>query len=88
MMRYTVVWHKAALDSLAEAWMTAPDRAAVTAASAKVDAELADDPDEKGESHGEDRLLIVAPLTVAFCVYPDDRRVEIMRAIHHARRQH
>jgi hypothetical protein len=37
MKRYTVVWKASALDQLAEVWLQAPDRRAVTTATAQVD---------------------------------------------------
>ena len=41
MIRYTVVWNRSAQDELAELWMNARDRHAVTAAAHVMDVELA-----------------------------------------------
>jgi hypothetical protein len=43
MTRYTVVWHGSAQDELAELWIKAPDRNAVTAAAHLIDVELSQD---------------------------------------------
>ena len=43
-MTYTVAWDPDAEQNLAELWLAAPDRAALTAAAAWVDRLLASDP--------------------------------------------
>lgn len=68
-MRYNVRWLKSAEQSLAECWLTASNRAEVTAAADQIDESLAVDPLSFGESRmGITRLAIVPPLTVLFDV--------------------
>jgi hypothetical protein len=78
-MRYTVVWVPAAQNRLADLWVQALDRAAVSAASDEIDRLLRDDPDQKGQPLGRNRGLTVAPLSVLFTVSPDDRLVEVVQ---------
>ena len=42
MTRYTVVWHDSTLDELAEIWVNARDRNAVTTAAHIIDVELSE----------------------------------------------
>jgi hypothetical protein len=78
MTRYTVVWHQLALDELADLWVQAPDRGAITQATSAIDHELADDPATKGRRVSErSRELTVPPLHVLFRVQTDDRKVEV-----------
>lgn len=76
-MRFTVVWTRAALDQLADAWLRAADRGAVTRASAEIDRTLRTDPDRQGVEFYGDRLLAVPPLQAVFTVHPDDRLVRV-----------
>lgn len=78
MTRYTVVWVEDASDELAEVWMAATDRDAVTVAANAIDHELAVDPEKKGADLTEGlRVLICSPLRVLFAVNADDRVVEV-----------
>ena len=78
-MRYTVVWTQYALDALADAWIQASDRAAVTSASDPVDPELEVNPDSKGVDFYGDRLLVVDSfLHVIFRVEPPKLRVTVL----------
>ncbi len=80
MTRFTVVWDESARDELANLWMAAPDRNAVTQASNAIDAELAEDPDRKGAPLSEGlRGLSIPPLRVVFLTRKDDRIVEVLR---------
>ena len=67
-MKYTVRWtRKARLQQLAQVWLDAPERNAVTAAANEVDRLLATDPAGQGESRaGGLRVLIVEPLLVGY----------------------
>jgi hypothetical protein len=78
-VKYTVRWtRKARLQQLAQVWLDAPDRNAVTAATNEVDRLLATDPARQGESRaGGLRVLIVEPLIVGYMVNDDDRRVVV-----------
>ena len=79
-MNYTVVWMPTAEDRLAQAWIDAADRPAVTAAANEMDALLRRDPAAVGESRGEKtRLLIVPPLIALFEVEEEDRLVRVLK---------
>jgi hypothetical protein len=78
-MRYTVVWSKSARNKLANLWINAPDRTAVTQAADRIDVLLADDPDQQGYPFGDRRVLYVMPLAVIYTVSPDDRLVEVLQ---------
>jgi hypothetical protein len=80
MIRYTVVWVASALDELADIWMAANDRSAVSAASDEIDRELAEDAHSKGiEVHEGLRSLLAPPLQVHFVARIDDRVVEVLQ---------
>jgi len=82
-MKYTVTWKPSVKERLAEIWMTAPDRKAVTTAADAVDGLLRDNPLQQGESRsGDIRVLIVSPLAVVYEVRNEDRLVEVL-AIRH-----
>jgi hypothetical protein len=60
MTRYTVVWHDDALNQLAQVWLDAGDRTAITEAAHVIDIELLVDAGTKGiEVEGELRELVV-----------------------------
>ena len=78
MTRYTVVWLEDAQDELAQIWLDAEDRQAVTQASADIDPTLAVDPESKGDHLAEGLWrLRMPPLEVAFTIREQDRTVEI-----------
>jgi hypothetical protein len=75
-VRYTVLWKPEAERRLAELWLNAVDRNAVTQAANEIDRRLQTNPDQEGESRSDGRrLLLVNPLAVLFEVVPDDRIV-------------
>jgi hypothetical protein len=77
-MKYTVVWLKAAQDHLADTWVSAPDKAAVTAASNAIDAILEQNPYANSKSRpGGDRVMYVSPLGVAYTVNDTNRMVAV-----------
>jgi hypothetical protein len=77
--RFTVVWHDDAQNLLAEEWLNAPDRIAVTSATHAIDLELASDAQTKGILvEGDLRELIVSPLRVWFSISEPDRLVKIV----------
>ena len=81
-MKYTVVYVPSAEDQLAEIWMAATDREAVTVASDRIDRTLADDPADAGESCPDGyRVLIELPLVVYFHILEADRMVRVLRVI-------
>lgn len=63
-MRFTVVWSPVAQDQLAEIWVRATDRAAITQASHRIDQLLRVDPHLLGFPWYGDRLITVLPLRV------------------------
>lgn len=77
-VKFTVLWSADAENMLADIWLNAVDRRAVTIAQAVVDTELAADPKSKGTevTYGLHRLK-VAPLIVLFEVHRSHRIVEI-----------
>ena len=77
-MNYTVVWLKAAQDHLADTWVAAPDKAAVTSAANLIDAILKHSPFAYSRPRsGGDRVIYVSPLGVAFTVSTADRMVTV-----------
>jgi plasmid stabilization system protein ParE len=80
-MKYTVTWRKSAENDLAEIWLAAHDRQAVTDAANLIDTSLRRNPLVCGESRlGNTRVMFVPPLVVYFDVYELDRRV-LVRAV-------
>ena len=80
MTRYTVTWVPNAQDELAQIWLDAPDRQAVTAATHRIDRELAEDAPTKGTEVSEGlRELIVPPLKVLFTASEADRLVVVAK---------
>jgi hypothetical protein len=75
MTRYTVVWHVDAENELAEQWLAANDRDAVTLATNTIDSHLAADADRKGDCR---RGGISAYLSCHHCVCcsPSASRIE------------
>lgn len=77
-MTWTVVWRPLPKGRLATIWIDAEDRQAVTDAADEIDALLKTQASEVGESRGQlSRILTVAPLSVFYDVYEDDRLVSI-----------
>jgi plasmid stabilization system protein ParE len=80
MTRYTVVWPRDAEEDLADAWLNAPDRNAVTAAAIAIDKKLSENAATKGLEVSEGlRAFYEAPLRVLFAVREGDRIVEVLR---------
>jgi hypothetical protein len=80
MIRYTVVWHGSAQDELAELWIAARDRNAVTAAAHVIDVELSHDAAAKGVEVTEGlRAFFAPPLRILFTVDEGNRVVEVVR---------
>jgi len=78
-VKYTVVWVRSAEDELAAIWLEATDRHLVTASALDIDARLAVNPGEEGESRdGNLRILIARPLAVTFAVAHADRLVRVL----------
>ena len=80
MTRYTVVWVQSAQDELADLWLNAPDRNAVTTAAHAIDQELGEDAAVKGTKLSEGlRSLFAPPLKAIFAAREEDRIVEVLR---------
>jgi hypothetical protein len=78
MSRYTVEWTQDAEDALADIWMQAADRAAVTAAEAAIHRLLEKDPVAHGAEVSEGlRRIIVEPLAALYTVDAGRRVVEV-----------
>lgn len=75
-MSHTVVWLPAAEEELAELWLTASDRDAITRASLEIECLLRIDPENEGESRQDQRRVLIAvavcdPVRQLFTIYPD-----------------
>ena len=78
-MRFIVRWLANALQKLAQVWLAAPDRNAITQATNRIDARLERDPHGESESRGgRDRVLFEAPLGVLFRIDETKRFVYVM----------
>jgi hypothetical protein len=87
-MSWTVVYRSSAQDHLANIWLNAPDRQAVTDAADEIDRLLASDPLNAGESRGGNtRIIVERPLTALYDVFPDDALVEVFAVFHWRRRR-
>ena len=76
---FRVLWWDDALTDLAQLWIDAEDKAAVTNAASKTDLMLVTEPASKGEDVAEGlRRLEVGPLRVYFQIADDERIVEIV----------
>ena len=78
-MRYTVVWRERALQQLAGLWIDATDREAVNLTVDAIDAELLNDPDQKGDDYYGDRYVLFPLLWALYRIYPDDLIVHVLQ---------
>ena len=77
-MTWTVVWHAATQDELAELWLAASDRADLTRAADLIERRLRRDPYSFSESRDDtSRIMIEPPLAVAYDVSDDDCMVTV-----------
>lgn len=74
---YTVIWQTVAENELAELWLAASDRRAITLAASTIDTTLSVRPLRLGESRASSvqRIVYQAPLGIEFEVVEDDKRV-------------
>lgn len=78
-MKYEVIWAGRSEELLADFWMRAANRAAVTTAANSIDHMLARNPWKVGVAKfGTMRVVIEDPLIVLFEIIEDDRRVRVM----------
>jgi plasmid stabilization system protein ParE len=77
---YDVRWKRSAVSRLAQLWLEASDRSAVTEAVDRIDRQLAIDPQHAGESRsGDIRVLFEPPVGVFFEVEEHARAVHVLR---------
>ena len=75
---YRVVWRKNAREQLADCWLAAADRDAVTRASHAPEQRLTHDPRDAGEDRpGGSRVAFESPLDARYEIVEDDRKVII-----------
>lgn len=87
MKNWTVTYSRSAQDELADVWLNAPDKQAVTQAANELDRLIRIDPMSAGEARaGGTRIAIQRPLAMEFDVLPDDRLVNVL-AIRHWRQR-
>lgn len=78
-MTYSVTWLPAAEQELAELWLTAPDRAAVTEAANTIDELLRKNAAHEGESRSRGRrILFSPPLGVIYRVQSGTRHAIVL----------
>lgn len=81
-MKWTVVYRPAAEKDLAELWLRAADRNAVSAAADAIDRKLKSDPLSAGKSLiGDLRTVIEEPPEAAFQVSVPDRLVSVWAVV-------
>jgi hypothetical protein len=82
-MSYNVIWTSSAEQQLAAIWLIAPDRAAVTSATATIDDVLSVDPEQQGTQNFDTvRTLVVEPVGVDFEVVSADWIVYVLTVWH------
>lgn len=84
-MTWTVVWHPAASEKLAELWLQARDRNTVTQAVHRIDQSLRHDAEKQGIDFYGDRLFVEPPLSVVFHPATADCMVKILDVNLHER---
>ena len=78
MIHYMVIQPKWVDEQLAQLWLAASDRSAVTAASHVIYHELSADAETKGEEVEQSlRKFVCGPLWVYYTAHPDDCIVKI-----------
>lgn len=78
-MKYEVIWRPIAEQRLAQLWLSASDRPAVTQAANAIDAAMERDPLNLGESRLDTtRVVFEGPLGVLFDVHAKQRRVAVL----------
>ena len=78
-MNYKVVWKKSAEDRLAEIWLSASDRNAVSDAAYLIEKRLAANPLNVGESRdGDIRIAFEGPLSMLFVIRDQKKLVRVL----------
>jgi hypothetical protein len=80
-MNYVVHWTEEALDELAAAWTATSDRNAVTAASYRLESDLAREAYKRGIPRNStvNRTATDLPLGIDYEIIEDDRKIRIVR---------
>ena len=78
-MRFTVIWDPDALEELAETWNETRNKKEVTWAVDKIDSELRNSPQTKGEPFNGDFHITEGPIEVVYRVSEDDRLVTVLQ---------
>jgi hypothetical protein len=77
---FAVNWTTTAEAELAQIWLDATDRAAVTSAAFEVDSQLHRDPTRAGESRVRNLRAVIAAPVIYFVVNDASRRVDVTHA--------
>ena len=78
-MTFTVVWENEAQDKLAQPWLDAVDRNAVSKAANRLDQRLRLSPLSEGQEHPEGlRIAVIDPLVAVFEVHEPDCLVRVL----------
>ncbi len=78
-MRFTVVWDPQALKELGRIWNETRNKKAVTLAVDRIDFELRDSPEKKGDPFDADFHIIEDPVEIVYRVSEDDRLVTVLQ---------
>jgi len=80
-MNYFVFWTPDAEDGLADAWLAAADRVAVTDASYWIDQRLGQNPFACGvpRDASVNRTVVERPIGVDYEIIEDDKKVRVLR---------
>jgi hypothetical protein len=79
-MTFTVTYKPSAEQELADVWINAPDRQAVTSAGNRIDQLLRTNPHQQGEARQDNvRVFVERPPAVQFEIHDDDCWVEVLR---------
>lgn len=79
-MSYAVLWHHSAEQELARLWNSAADRQAIADAADQIDALLAQDPWDQGESRSAHlRLMFHSILSVLFEIDEARKAVSVLK---------
>lgn len=82
MIHFQVDWTRDALDDLADLWLRAADRNAVTLAAAIIDQSLGESPHDWGTELSEGlREFIAPPLRVLFTIDDAAQMVDVARVL-------
>jgi len=77
-MNYEVVWNAVAEHRLTQLWLSSRLRLAIRSAADRIDAMLALNPHDCGESRaGQERVMLVWPLGIYFEIDELGRRVRV-----------